>query len=60
MTDRELLETCAKHFEFLRRCALAGGKIKRNGIPVPKWRVVAEECTAAQKRVLEHLAETPS
>lgn len=58
LTDRELLAMCAEHFDFLRRCAIASGRIKHNGIPVPKWRVVAEECTVAQLRVLQHLAET--
>ena len=50
MTDRKLLEQCATHVEFLRRLAISGGPILQNGIRVPKWRVVADECKTARDK----------
>ena len=51
ITDRKLVEQWATHFEFLRRLAIPGGPILQNGIRVPKWRVVADECKAARDKL---------
>lgn len=58
LTDRDMLARVAEHFTFLRRVALSGGPIKRNGIRVSKWHVIVDECQEARAQVLAHLAAT--
>jgi hypothetical protein len=56
LTDRELLAQCAELFEYLRRLALAGGAIKRNGVRVNKLKAIADEAREGRLWIEKHLA----